>query len=98
MPSLMRVAGAKAPDLTAAMEMKNAVDAALGAAKAAGYRVEVLTGKVPDVEKPDARKPRAKPAELRSQNSAEPESSETAAEDAVDDAESADEETSRAKI
>ncbi len=53
LPSLMRLAGKSVPTIAAAAELSAAVDAALDAAKAAGYRVDVLTGAAPDVDRPD---------------------------------------------
>jgi glycosidase len=54
LPSLMRLAGKTVPTVAAAAELSAAVDAALDAAKAAGYRVDVLTGSAPNVDPPTA--------------------------------------------
>jgi hypothetical protein len=53
MPSLIRLASQSAPSRAEAAELGSAVAAALDAAKAAGYRVEVLTGKASNVDQPD---------------------------------------------
>jgi glycosidase len=53
MPSLMQLAGESAPGRVKAAEFTSSVQSALAAAKAANYRVEVLTGKAPDVDQPD---------------------------------------------
>jgi hypothetical protein len=53
MPSLIRLAGQSAPSRAEAAELSSAVATALDAAKAAGYRVEVLTGKAPNIDQPD---------------------------------------------
>ena len=53
MPSLIRLAGQSAPSRAEAAESSSAVATALDAAKAAGYRVEVLTGKAPNIDQPD---------------------------------------------
>jgi hypothetical protein len=54
MPSLVRLAGQSSPSRAEAAELSGAVAAALGAAKVAGYRVEVLTGNAPNVDQPES--------------------------------------------
>jgi glycosidase len=53
MPSLIALAGQSTPNRAEAAELSSAVTAALDAARAAGYRVEVLTGKAPNVDRSD---------------------------------------------
>ena len=54
LPFLMRLTGKAVPNIAAAAELSAAVDVALNAAKAAGYRVDVLAGAAPDVDPPAA--------------------------------------------
>ena len=50
MPSLMHLAGESAPITADAAQLNAAIDTALDAAEAAGYRVDVLTGAAPNID------------------------------------------------
>jgi hypothetical protein len=63
MPALLRLAGETVPDVANLKELSNNVQAALEAAKVAGYRVDFLLGKADPAEKSKADKPEL-PAEV----------------------------------
>jgi glycosidase len=74
MPSLMKLAGEPAPSRAKAGEFTISIRSALDAAKAANYRVEVLTGKAADVDRPAG----SAAAPYSAEESADPEKGEAA--------------------
>ena len=73
MPSLLRLAGEAQPDIAKLKELSNGVKSSLDAAKAAGYRVDVLLGEAaPEPgEKPTAQETKAVDEEVAPEVSAE---------------------------